>query len=90
VSQILAGSIGFGLVCSKGLALAGAGAIIAADLGAIIFTPLLQRFPLVFNVIQGFLLCVAGDTLFQASQLLKVVSLGGAVNIKETVARSPR
>lgn len=29
------------------------------------FTPLLQRFPLSFNIVQGFILCVAGDTLFQ-------------------------
>lgn len=35
------------------------------DLAAIIFTPLLQNFPITFNLVQGFILCLAGDTYFQ-------------------------
>lgn len=45
----------------------GATALFASDIAAIIFTPLLQNFPLTFNLIQGFLLCFSGDTYFQVS-----------------------
>ena len=39
--------------------------LFALDIGAIVLTPLLQRFPLSFNIVQGFILCFSGDTLFQ-------------------------
>ncbi len=49
----------------QGLIAAGATALFATDLAAIVFTPLLQNFPITFNLLQGFVLCLAGDTYFQ-------------------------
>jgi len=54
-----------GIQVHPGHALAGAGALFAGDIGLILFTPVLEKFPLLFNVIQGFILFVSGDTLFQ-------------------------
>lgn len=50
---------------TQGLIAAGATALFGMDLAAIIFTPLLQNFPITFNLVQGFILCLAGDTYFQ-------------------------
>jgi hypothetical protein len=47
------------------VAVAGATALFTADLGVIAFTPALKKAPLLFNVIQGFVLFVSGDTYFQ-------------------------
>ncbi|CAM9442754.1 unnamed protein product [Pylaiella littoralis] len=48
-----------------GVALGGAAGLFATDLFAIRYTDWLQRFPLLFNVGQGFVLLFSGDTLFQ-------------------------
>eukprot|EP00903_Cladosiphon_okamuranus_P019415 g17851.t1 len=47
------------------VALTGAAGLFAADLVAIRYTNWLERFPLLFNVVQGFVLLLSGDTLFQ-------------------------
>lgn len=49
----------------QGVIAAGATGLFLGDIALIIFTPLLQNFPLTFNLIQGFVLCLAGDTYFQ-------------------------
>jgi hypothetical protein len=42
-----------------------AAAVFAADLGAIAFTPVLTKFPAIFNIFQGFALFLSGDMVFQ-------------------------
>lgn len=49
------------------IAVAGATALFAADLAVIAFTPVLEKAPLLFNILQGFVLFVSGDTYFQVS-----------------------
>jgi hypothetical protein len=56
-----------GTQVAPAVAVAGATALFAADLGVIAFTPALKKAPLLFNVIQGFVLFVSGDTYFQVS-----------------------
>jgi len=47
------------------VALSGAGALFFGDISLIVFTPVLEKYPVLFNVVQGFILFVSGDTLFQ-------------------------
>ncbi|CAN0035615.1 unnamed protein product [Heterosigma akashiwo] len=51
-------------------------ALFAADLGAVTLTPALDRFPVLFNLVQGFVLLVAGDTLFQVLEQGKRDKIG--------------
>lgn len=63
---------------------AGATALFGMDIAAIIFTPLLQNFPITFNVVQGFILCLAGDTYFQ------ILEQGGLRGVKKVGVKAWR
>lgn len=63
---------------------AGATALFGMDIAAIIFTPLLQNFPISFNVVQGFILCLAGDTYFQ------ILEQGGLRGVKKVGVKAWR
>ncbi|CAM9410214.1 unnamed protein product, partial [Phaeothamnion confervicola] len=66
-----------GLQLPPAAVVGGATALVAADVAVIAFTPALRKYPLAANIVQGFVLFLAGDAYFQViEQGLKVKRVG--------------